>query len=123
MASFGHGVDACSDDLIGGGQGRGQQRLTGWQTGQQRPGPTGVELGEHVVEQQYRGCPEPIGGQLMGGQLQGQRQRPLFPLGRMGTGRHPGQRQLQLVAVRTDRRYTSLDIRVTGLGERLEQRS
>ena len=61
--------------------------LAGRQVGEQRVAAVGVELGEHVVEQQDRRRAGAVGDQPVGGQAQGQRQRALLALGRVGAGR------------------------------------
>ena len=61
----------------------------------------GVELGEHVVEQQHRRLPASAATTLVGGQPQGQGQRPLLALGGVGPGRQAVDGQVEVVAVGT----------------------
>src|SRR5664280_2088851 len=96
-----HGVDLGHGDTRGGRARGGQQGLAGGQSGQEGPGPEGVQLGEDVVEEQHRCRPQAFGGQLVGCQPEGESERALFALGRMAPPGEAAQRQVQLVPVGT----------------------
>ena len=98
--------------------------ITTWPGGrwrEQRGGPAGVELGQHVVEHEHRGRPGPLGDQAVGAEAQGQRQRALLALRRVGARRQPVDRQHQLVAVRADGRHAAAHVGVAGRGQRRGQ--
>ena len=118
-----HGVDPGRFHLGRSRQRRGEQGLPRRQSGQQGPGPEGVELGEHVVEEEYRRGPQTFGGQLVGGQLQGQGQGALLALGGLGPARQLPDQEEQLVPVGTHRRDATLDVPGPGLGQGIDEGS
>ncbi len=65
-------------------------------------GAAGVELGEHVVEEEDGHVVESVSHQAVGGQAQGKGHGPLFALGRVGAGGHGVDAQGQIVAMRAD---------------------
>ena len=88
---------------------------------EQRPAATRVELGEHVVEQQHRGGAGRLGDDLVGGQPQGQRQRPLLALRGVGAGRQPADGQVEVVAVGPDQAHPATQLVAPGVGQRRRQ--
>ena len=70
--------------------GRGQEGLTIGQGVEKCGGPLGIELGEHVVEQQDRCRADAFGRETVRRQSQGERERPLLALG--GMRAQPGDR-------------------------------
>ena len=88
--------------------------------------PAGPATGRGPVRRRHRraGGPGPtqaFGGQLVGGQLQGQGQGALLPLGGVGPAREAAQRQLELVPVGPDQRDPPLEVLGPGLGQGVGQ--
>src|SRR5690242_6335443 len=104
-----------------GGHRRGDQDLfgPGHQRGQPVPAP-GVELGEHVVEDQHRVLAA-LAEQREAGQPQRERQRPGLPVAGVAAGRHAADRQLELVPVRADQADAALKLAGPDGGQRLQQ--
>src|SRR5581483_2306500 len=85
--------------------GRGEERLLEGADGlEEAAGALGVELAQHVVEDQDRGVAAPRAHDLVFGDLQGEYRRALLTLRPERRQGLPLDEQPQLVAVRTDER-------------------
>src|SRR5664280_1293470 len=102
-------------------QGGGQQGLACGQSGQEGPGPEGIQFGEDVVEQQHRCRPQAFGGQLVGCQPEGEGGRPLLALGGMGAAGESAQREVQLVPVGTHEGHPPGHVPLTRLHQGVPQ--
>ncbi len=109
-------------DRTGGQAGRGGDHgLARGQVGQQGRRALGVELGEHVVEEQERRGVEDGRDATGGREPEGQGDAALLALRRVGAGRHPVEGHLELVAVRAHQAHAAAQLVAPGLRQRGQQ--
>ena len=85
--------------------------------------PVGVELGEHIVEQENRRLSRPRGDDRVFGDFKREDRGAALTLRAEGRDRLTFQPQLDVVAMRADERRPSLALTRTRLGERLGEAS
>src|SRR5215472_9250466 len=105
-------VEAAAGQRIGdvGGDSRGDDRLLGLSGDEgELVTSASVQLGEHVVENQHRLEPV-VAQQLVPAQPQCHRRRPRLTVAGVAAHRRVAECQRQLVAMRTDQVYASLEL-------------
>ena len=89
---------------------RGQDALCGGQSLQQSAGPTRIELGENVVEQQDRLSHSAVANERVGCEAEGESQRALLTLRRVSPGRYAPDFEYHVVTVRPDGGDSTLQV-------------
>src|SRR5947209_19437774 len=101
---------SLGDDIGRHGTGGRQQCLAGREVVHERRGTCGVELAEHVVEQQYRDSTCEGADDLVPREPQRERERALLTLRGLMTGIEPGDRETPFVTMRADEGEPTVDL-------------